>query len=132
MMSLALRGSALLPPIPGDFHAIRECCPHVSCTQVLQTDLTACFSTDLLEGEGWNSQRKGALCRYFTDRLMRACAELPKMCEFFHIPFQSGDDDILRDMRCSVATARGMPWWPHTRVIVPEWDVFTIQNNPQQ
>ena len=38
-------------------------------------------------------------CRYFTDRLVRACAELPKMCEFFHIPFQSGDDDILREMR---------------------------------
>ena len=37
--------------------------------------------------------------RYFTDRLVRACSELPKMCEFFHIPFQSGDDDILRDMR---------------------------------
>ena len=38
--------------------------------------------------------------RYFTDRLVRACAELPKMCEFFHIPFQSGDDNILREMRC--------------------------------
>ena len=22
------------------------------------------------------------------------------MCEFFHIPFQSGDDNILREMRC--------------------------------
>lgn len=32
------------------------------------------------------------------DRLVRACAELPKLCEFFHIPFQSGDDDILRGM----------------------------------
>ncbi len=30
---------------------------------------------------------------------MRACAELPKLCEFFHIPFQSGDNDILRDMK---------------------------------
>lgn len=37
--------------------------------------------------------------RYFTDRLVRACSELPKLCEFFHIPFQSGDDDILREMR---------------------------------
>lgn len=31
--------------------------------------------------------------------LPRACAELPKLCEFFHIPFQSGDNDILRDMK---------------------------------
>ncbi|GIL59996.1 hypothetical protein Vafri_14638, partial [Volvox africanus] len=37
--------------------------------------------------------------RYFTDRLVRACAELPKLCEFFHIPFQSGDNDILRAMK---------------------------------
>ena len=33
------------------------------------------------------------------DRLVRACAELPKLCEFFHIPFQSGDNDILREVR---------------------------------
>lgn len=33
------------------------------------------------------------------DRLVRACAELPKLCEFFHIPFQSGDNDILRAMK---------------------------------
>lgn len=26
--------------------------------------------------------------RYFTERLIRTCAELPKLCEFFHIPFQ--------------------------------------------
>ncbi len=24
-------------------------------------------------------------CRYFTERLVRACSELPKMCQFFHI-----------------------------------------------
>ncbi|MGC1527055.1 MAG: MiaB/RimO family radical SAM methylthiotransferase, partial [Phormidesmis sp.] len=27
--------------------------------------------------------------RYFTERLVKACAELPKVCEHFHIPFQS-------------------------------------------
>ncbi|KAK9804054.1 hypothetical protein WJX73_010622 [Symbiochloris irregularis] len=37
--------------------------------------------------------------RYFTERLVQACARLPKLCEFFHIPFQSGDNDILRHMR---------------------------------
>jgi tRNA-2-methylthio-N6-dimethylallyladenosine synthase len=40
-----------------------------------------------------------SICRYFTERLVRACAELPKLCEFFHIPFQSGDDEILREMK---------------------------------
>lgn len=36
--------------------------------------------------------------RYFTERLIRACFELPKVCEHFHIPFQSGDNDILKTM----------------------------------
>ena len=37
--------------------------------------------------------------RYFTQRLIRACAELPKVCEHFHIPFQSGDNEILKAMK---------------------------------
>ncbi len=37
--------------------------------------------------------------RYFTERLIRACQELPKVCEHFHIPFQSGDNDILKAMK---------------------------------
>jgi tRNA-2-methylthio-N6-dimethylallyladenosine synthase len=37
---------------------------------------------------------------------VRACAELPKLCEFFHIPFQSGDDDILRAMARGYTSAR--------------------------
>jgi len=37
--------------------------------------------------------------RYFTERLIQACAELPKVCEHFHIPFQSGDNEILRRMQ---------------------------------
>jgi tRNA-2-methylthio-N6-dimethylallyladenosine synthase len=36
--------------------------------------------------------------RYFTERLIDACAELPRVCEHFHIPFQSGDDAVLRAM----------------------------------
>lgn len=36
--------------------------------------------------------------RYFTERLIKACAELPKVCEHFHIPFQSGDNQVLKRM----------------------------------
>merc|ERR1712185_313764 len=36
--------------------------------------------------------------RYFTERLIQACAELPKVCEHFHVPFQSGDDALLKAM----------------------------------
>ncbi|MFB2971901.1 tRNA (N6-isopentenyl adenosine(37)-C2)-methylthiotransferase MiaB [Aerosakkonema sp. BLCC-F183] len=36
--------------------------------------------------------------RYFTERLIEACAKLPKVCEHFHIPFQSGDNELLKAM----------------------------------
>jgi tRNA-2-methylthio-N6-dimethylallyladenosine synthase len=36
--------------------------------------------------------------RYFTERLIKACSELPKVCEHFHIPFQSGDNELLKAM----------------------------------
>lgn len=37
--------------------------------------------------------------RYFTERLIKACQELPKVCEHFHIPFQSGDNAMLKAMK---------------------------------
>ncbi|MGD1937121.1 MAG: tRNA (N6-isopentenyl adenosine(37)-C2)-methylthiotransferase MiaB [Cyanophyceae cyanobacterium] len=37
--------------------------------------------------------------RYFTERLIKTCAELPKVCKHFHVPFQSGDNELLKDMR---------------------------------
>ena len=37
--------------------------------------------------------------RYFTERLIKACKELPNVCEHFHIPFQSGDNNILKAMK---------------------------------
>jgi tRNA-2-methylthio-N6-dimethylallyladenosine synthase len=49
--------------------------------------------------------------RYFTERLIRTCAELPKVCEHFHIPFQSGDNDILKAM------ARGYTQEKYRRII---------------
>jgi len=49
--------------------------------------------------------------RYFTERLISACAELPKVCQHFHIPFQSGDNDILKAM------ARGYTQEKYRRII---------------
>ena len=36
--------------------------------------------------------------RYFTKELINVCAKLPKVCEHFHIPFQSGSNKILKKM----------------------------------
>ncbi|MDF0554363.1 tRNA (N6-isopentenyl adenosine(37)-C2)-methylthiotransferase MiaB [Kamptonema sp. UHCC 0994] len=49
--------------------------------------------------------------RYFTERLIKACAELPQVCEHFHIPFQSGDNEILKAM------ARGYTQEKYRRII---------------
>ena len=37
--------------------------------------------------------------RYFSERVIDAVANLDKICECFHVPFQAGDDKVLRDMR---------------------------------
>ena len=37
--------------------------------------------------------------RYFTERLIKVCKELPNVCEHFHIPFQSGDNEVLKAMK---------------------------------
>ncbi|CAK9060846.1 unnamed protein product [Durusdinium trenchii] len=36
--------------------------------------------------------------RYISDDLITAVRDIPAVCEQFHIPFQSGDDEILRRM----------------------------------
>jgi tRNA-2-methylthio-N6-dimethylallyladenosine synthase len=37
--------------------------------------------------------------RYFSDRVIDAVANLDKVCECFHMPFQAGDDQVLQKMR---------------------------------
>lgn len=49
--------------------------------------------------------------RYFNERLIRTCAELPKVCEHFHIPFQSGDNEVLKAM------SRGYTHQKYRRII---------------
>ncbi len=36
--------------------------------------------------------------RDMTDDIIQAVKELPKVCEYFHLPIQSGDDEILKKM----------------------------------
>ena len=49
--------------------------------------------------------------RYFTERLIETCADLPKLCEHFHIPCQSGDNDVLKAM------ARGYTVEKYRRIV---------------
>jgi tRNA-2-methylthio-N6-dimethylallyladenosine synthase len=49
--------------------------------------------------------------RYFSDRVIDAVADLDKVCECFHMPFQAGDDDVLKNMR------RGYTYESYMRII---------------
>lgn len=37
--------------------------------------------------------------RYFSSRVVDCVADLDKVCECFHMPFQAGDDGVLKRMR---------------------------------
>ena len=58
--------------------------------------------------------------RYFTERLIKACQELPKVCEHFHIPFQSGDNDILKAMKRGYTIERYRQIIDRIRVYMPD------------
>lgn len=49
--------------------------------------------------------------RYFSDRVIDAVADLDKVMECFHMPFQAGDDEVLRKMR------RGYSYQSYLRII---------------
>jgi tRNA-2-methylthio-N6-dimethylallyladenosine synthase len=54
----------------------------------------------------------------FTDELIDAMAELPKVCEHVHLPLQSGDDEVLVAMRrgYTVAEYEAVYWALRERV----------------
>jgi tRNA-2-methylthio-N6-dimethylallyladenosine synthase len=61
--------------------------------------------------------------RYFTEELIRTCAELPKICEHFHIPFQSGDNQILSRMARGYSHQRYREMIEKIRQYVPDASV---------
>ncbi|MDX1976359.1 MAG: tRNA (N6-isopentenyl adenosine(37)-C2)-methylthiotransferase MiaB [Pseudanabaenaceae cyanobacterium bins.68] len=58
--------------------------------------------------------------RYFSPRLIQACAELPKVCEYFHIPFQSGDDRVLKAMQRGYSRDRYCRIIDQIRAVMPD------------
>jgi len=49
--------------------------------------------------------------RYMSDRAIDAIAHLPKVCEGYHVPFQAGDNEVLKRMR------RGYTYESYLRII---------------
>jgi tRNA-2-methylthio-N6-dimethylallyladenosine synthase len=63
--------------------------------------------------------------RYFTDRLIEACAELPKVCEYFHIPVQSGNNEILKAMARGYTSERYRRIIDKIRDLLPDASIST-------
>ncbi|HKV43461.1 MAG TPA: tRNA (N6-isopentenyl adenosine(37)-C2)-methylthiotransferase MiaB [bacterium] len=63
--------------------------------------------------------------RDMTRTLIRAVADLPKVCEHFHLPVQSGDDRVLRRMHRAYTTAQYRATVDAIREAVPAASVTT-------
>jgi tRNA-2-methylthio-N6-dimethylallyladenosine synthase len=57
--------------------------------------------------------------RDMTDRIIRSVGELPKVCEHFNIPVQSGDNDVLARMRRGYAIEEYLDCVERIRRYVP-------------
>jgi len=62
---------------------------------------------------------------YMTDRILQAVAELPKVCEQIEVPVQSGDDDVLADMKRGYTREDYRRLVGHIREVIPNTAVHT-------
>ena len=60
-----------------------------------------------------------------TDRIIAAVAELPKVCEWFSLPVQSGDDTVLANMRRGYETALFRERVAKVRSLMPDAGITT-------
>jgi len=62
---------------------------------------------------------------YMTDRILRAVAELPKVCEQIEVPVQAGDDAVLADMKRGYTCDDYRRLVGHIRAVIPNSAVHT-------
>ena len=62
---------------------------------------------------------------YMTDRILRAVAELPKVCEQIEVPVQAGDDAVLADMKRGYTREEYRRLVGHIREMIPNTAVHT-------
>ncbi len=60
-----------------------------------------------------------------TDRIIEGTASLPKVCEYFSIPVQSGDDDVLLSMRRGYTVGEFTDRIAKIRSVMPEAGITT-------
>jgi tRNA-2-methylthio-N6-dimethylallyladenosine synthase len=63
--------------------------------------------------------------RTMTDKILSSIAELPKVCEHLNIPFQAGDNDVLRAMRRGYTIEHYIELIERARALVPGLSIAT-------
>jgi tRNA-2-methylthio-N6-dimethylallyladenosine synthase len=63
--------------------------------------------------------------RDMTERIIQSVADLPKVCEHFNIPLQSGDNETLARMRRGYTIEEYLDWVHRIRDIVPDSSMST-------
>jgi tRNA-2-methylthio-N6-dimethylallyladenosine synthase len=63
--------------------------------------------------------------RHVHDDLLLAIRDLPRVCEHLHLPFQSGDDQILKQMRRRHSRDEYLAIIAHAREVIPDLSVST-------
>jgi len=63
--------------------------------------------------------------RHVHDDLLQAMRDLPRVCEHLHLPFQSGDDAILKQMRRRYTRDQYREIVAHARALIPDLSVST-------
>ena len=62
---------------------------------------------------------------YMSRRIIKAVADLPKVCEHINLPVQSGDDDVLQRMRRPYTVAEYRDIISEIRAVIPDVTVST-------
>ncbi len=73
-------------------------------------------------------ERIRALTSYppdMTDRILAGMASLPKVCEAFSLPVQSGDDEVLKQMRRGYTVAQFVDRVSKVRSLMPDVGIST-------
>ncbi len=62
---------------------------------------------------------------YMSDRILRAVAELPKVCEQIEVPVQAGDDEVLANMKRGYTADEYRRLVRHIRELIPGAAIHT-------
>jgi tRNA-2-methylthio-N6-dimethylallyladenosine synthase len=73
----------------------------------------------------WRIQFLTSHPKFFTDKLVRTMAGIPKLGRYLHVPFQAGSDTVLRRMHRGYSRAQYLDLIARVRAALPETTLST-------